>query len=298
MMVHHNQCPACESQNLHFFSTIKDHSVSGEDFPVWECSNCSLRFTQDIPEQDKIGKYYQSESYVSHTDSTKGIINQLYHQIRKLTIKQKCKLVAAKTGLTKGKMLDIGCGTGAFLHAMNESGWEVVGLEPDDTAASIAREKYKLNPQSPDNLFRLESNSFNAITMWHVLEHVHTLDAYVAQLHQLLTNDGVLFIAVPNYTSADATHYGTAWAAYDVPRHLYHFSPTSMKALLNRHGFELVETKPMWFDALYVSMLSEKYYTGKSSLAKAVFQGIRSNIKALSAKDTCSSLIYVIKKKK
>lgn len=296
-MIHYRHCPTCQSSQIHSHSEIKDHSVSGEIFPVWLCDNCGLKFTQDVPEQDQIGRYYQSEAYVSHTDTNEGIINKLYHSIRKITISQKRKMVMTETGKKSGRILDIGCGTGAFLYEMQGAGWDVVGLEPDDTAASIARTKHKLNPRNPQELFSLDASSFDSITMWHVLEHVHTLDEYVAQLNKLMSDKAVLFVAVPNYTSQDAAHYGTAWAAYDVPRHLYHFSPNSMKALMERHGLKIDKIKPMWFDAIYVSMLSEKYYVGKNRLFHAIFNGMMSNVKALFSTKRCSSLIYVIRKK-
>ena len=296
-MIHYHNCPACQSAQILSHSEVKDHSVSGETFQVWNCQNCGLRFTQDVPEQEQIGRYYQSDAYVSHTDTNEGIINKLYHSIRKITIRQKRKMVMVESGKKSGRVLDIGCGTGAFLFEMQGAGWDVVGLEPDDTAASIAREKHNLNPRNPQELFSLDAASFDSITMWHVLEHVHTLDAYVAQLNKLMTDKAVLFVAVPNYTSHDAAQYGTAWAAYDVPRHLYHFSPNSMKALMERHGLKIDKIKPMWFDAIYVSMLSEKYYAGKNRLLHALFTGIISNLKALFSNKSCSSLIYVIRKK-
>jgi len=295
-MIHHKQCPACLSDQVFPFKDIKDHSVSGENFAVWECGGCTMRFTQNIPDQEQIGRYYKSDAYVSHTDTKEGLVNRIYHFIRKITIRQKRNMLVSETGKSKGSILDIGCGTGAFLHEMQKTGWNVVGLEPDDTAASIARDKHNLNPQNPQALFGFEASAFDAITMWHVLEHVHTLDAYVGQLKKVMKDDGVLFVAVPNYTSKDAEHYGTAWAAYDVPRHLYHFSPKSMKALMERHGFSISKIKPMWYDAVYVSMLSEKYLVGKGRLLHAIINGFRSNIAALFAVKKCSSLIYVVRK--
>lgn len=296
-MIHHSICPACHSEKIAPILDIKDHSVSGEVFSVWACGNCTFRFTQDIPDQQSIGPYYQSDAYVSHTDTKAGLVNKLYHQIRKITIGQKRKMVIAQSGKSKGKILDIGCGTGAFLHAMQEIGWDVVGLEPDETAASIAKSKHGLSPLNPQALFAQQTSTFDSITMWHVLEHVHTLDAYVAQLRTIMKADGVLFVAVPNYTSNDAVHYGTAWAAYDVPRHLYHFSPESMKSLMERHGFTIEKIKPMWFDAVYVSMLSEKYFSGKDRFLHALYNGLYSNVKALFSCKKCSSLIYIIRKK-
>lgn len=295
-IVKYTSCPACGSSNIQPALSARDYTVSQKRFEIWECFQCTLRFTQNVPTEEQIGAYYQSENYISHSDTQKGIVNRLYHIVRKRTLKGKRKLVEANTQLNNGKLLDIGAGTGAFLHHMKESNWQVTGLEPDPTARTIAASRYALNLLSPDQLFQLPEASMDAITLWHVLEHVHKLQEYMAQLKKVLKPKGRIFIAVPNYTSRDAVTYGSNWAAYDVPRHLYHFSPGSMEQLLKKHGLQLNAIKPMWFDSFYVSLLSEKYKTGKSSLLKGGISGLLSNWKALWKRDRCSSIIYIISK--
>lgn len=275
---------------------IKDYTVSSEIFEVWHCNACTARFTQQVPPGEKIGRYYQAEAYVSHTDTKKGLVNRLYHLVRNYTLQTKRKLVQKATGLKTGALLDVGAGTGAFSAAMQQAGWAVTGLEPDDTARANARTQHGITLQSPDNLFKLPVNSFDAITLWHVLEHVHELHRYLDTFNALLKPNGVLVIAVPNYTSYDAAIYQEHWAAYDVPRHLYHFSPQSMLALAKLHGFTIAAYKPMWFDSFYVAMLSEQYKTGKGNLIKAVWNGLLSNLNALSDGKKCSSVIYVMRK--
>jgi SAM-dependent methyltransferase len=221
----------------------------------------------------------------------------LYHAVRKRTLTAKKNLVIGETGIQKGAILDIGCGTGAFLNTMQNAGWKITGLEPDATARSKAKELYNLQPQSPEKLFELPAALFNAITMWHVLEHVHQLHEYLKQLAHLIMPDGKIFIAVPNYTSADATIYKEHWAAYDVPRHLYHFSPQSMKQLVSSYGLTVKSVKPMWFDSFYVCMLSEQYKNSKGNIIKAFCNGLISNFKTVFNKERCSSIIYIIEKK-
>jgi 2-polyprenyl-3-methyl-5-hydroxy-6-metoxy-1,4-benzoquinol methylase len=204
--------------------------------------------------------------------------------------------VQTETGKQQGKILDIGCGTGAFLNTMTLAGWESTGLEPDDAARKKAQELYNINPKPSHEIFNLPHNTYDAITMWHVLEHVHQLHEYITQLKNMLTTNGRIFIAVPNYTSYDAQYYAAHWAAYDVPRHLYHFSLASMKNLVEQHGLTIKKIKPMWFDSFYVSMLSEQYKNGKGNIVKAFFIGFVSNLKTLFNKGKCSSLIYVIGK--
>ncbi len=295
-MIHYNSCPVCKSELIQEQLTAKDYTVSQQEFPIWHCNACTARFTQDVPGQDAIGAFYASDNYISHSDTKKGIINSLYHLVRNRTMIGKKNLVKKETGMSKGAILDIGCGTGAFLDTMKKAGWVITGLEPDEAARKKAAELYEINPMPSGKLFELEEGEFHAITMWHVLEHVHELHPYINKIADLLAPTGKLFIAVPNYTSTDAEIYGGHWAAYDVPRHLYHFSPQSMEHLLAKHNLKLTAVKPMWFDSFYVSMLSEQYKNGKGNIFKAVLNGFKSNMKAWSDTRKCSSVIYVISK--
>ncbi len=289
----YESCPNCGNKNISIVFSAKDYTVSGEQFEIWECKNCTQRFTQNIPGKEGIGKYYQSENYISHSDTSKGFINNLYHKVRKRTLVQKRKLIENTTGIKAGNILDVGCGTGAFLHTMKNANWNITGLEPDVTAREKALELYGLHLEKTEEFFSLPAQTFDAITLWHVLEHVHDLHEYIEQLKKLLKPGGKLFIAVPNYTSYDAQFYKEFWAAYDVPRHLYHFSPQSMKTLLNPHGMKIENMKPMWYDSVYVSMLSEQHKTRKQHPAKGFFLGFISNFKALFDKRKCSSVVYI-----
>lgn len=295
-MIHYSNCPVCKTGSIREVFSAKDNTVSHKMFPVWECSACTARFTQDIPEQDAIGAFYASENYISHSDTKEGFINKAYHAVRKRTLIAKMKLVQHKTGKQQGNILDIGCGTGAFLHTMQSAGWKCTGLEPDETARRKAASLNQVNALPSPEIFNLSPGGFDAITMWHVLEHVHQLHEYVAQLKKLLSVNGKLFIAVPNYTSNDAQVYKENWAAYDVPRHLYHFSPQSIKVLMNMHGLQVIKMKPMWFDSFYVSMLSEQYKNGKGNIIGACWNGLVSNINSFFNREKCSSVIYIIKK--
>ena len=294
--IHYAQCPVCNSRAINPLLTLKDHSVSGEQFVIWQCTDCSLRFTQDVPDAASMQPYYQSEAYISHSNTSKGFINSTYQRVRRITLKGKAKLVKTYTNRTTGSLLDLGAGTGGFLHQMKAEGWQVMGVEPDPGARANAKKTYGIDLQTPDAVEQVAAKSFDAITLWHVLEHVHDLHATLQQLKHVLTDSGRMFIAVPNYTSADADLYRLHWAAYDVPRHLYHFSPRSMEVLLQRNGLKLLAKKPMWFDAFYISLLSSKYKNGKASLPGAFITGLRSNLKTLFSADSGSSLIYIIGK--
>ena len=234
-----NACPVCGSAAVAKKLAAKDYTVSQQLFEIWECAACTLRFTQHIPDSTAVAAYYQSDAYISHTDTTQGLVNKLYHFVRRTTLQKKVRLVQKTTGVQKGSLLDIGAGTGAFAAAAQGAGWQVTGLEPDAATRQRAAAVHMITLQDTDTLATLPAASFDAITMWHVLEHVHELHACMEQVKAVLKDNGRLLIAVPNYTSRDAAFYQQYWAAYDVPRHLYHFSPAAMAALLKLHNLQL-----------------------------------------------------------
>ena len=291
-----SKCPVCDATAIDDVMRVKDHSVSGELFTIAECRTCSLRFTSDAPDAGSIASYYKSENYISHTDTSKGLINRVYHFVRKTTLAQKRRLIKKATGMQSGNILDVGSGSGAFLNEMKRKDWKATGLEPDANARGIARKLYNLELADSGHLYQLPADHFDAITLWHVLEHVHDLAEYVLQLKKILKQEGRIFIAVPNYISVDASIYKEYWAAYDVPRHLYHFSPLSMQVLIEKHGLRITQYKPMWFDSFYISLLSSKYKHGNARWLSAAWNGLRSNLSAAGNSRKCSSVIYIIAK--
>ncbi|MEM6269763.1 MAG: class I SAM-dependent methyltransferase [Bacteroidota bacterium] len=293
-MYNYPVCPVCKSEDFGPVLQAKDTTVSNEMFQICHCRNCDQRFTNPVPEAEAIGPYYKSEAYISHSNTSQGLINRLYQTVRKITLRSKRKLVTGETGAVKGDILDIGSGAGAFLAEMQQSGWKAIGLEPDEDARTVAQADFGVESQEIDRLFELPENSVDAITMWHVLEHVHELDLYLEKMKSLLRSKGAIFIAVPNYTSWDARKYKERWAAYDVPRHLYHFAPVSMKVLIERHGLKVAKLKWMPFDSFYVSMLSERNHGG--SVLRGIWNGFCSFLVAMRRTDRCSSIIYVVKK--
>ena len=293
-MINITNCPVCNSSSFKASLTCKDHTVSGKDFTIVVCQDCNFKFTNPRPANEELGAYYKSEDYISHSNTKKGIISQLYHLVRNYTLKNKIQLVSKY--VSRGTILDYGCGTGMFLNVCKNAGWKSFGMEPDSDARKIAHDmKLDVFENKTSILKSISDPKFDAITMWHVLEHVTDLDDTLSFFKANLNPNGVLIIAVPNHTSFDAQHYKEFWAAYDVPRHLYHFHKDTIEKLLKRFGFNLVETRPMKFDSFYVSMLSEKYKTGSIKYFNAFITGLRSNLKAKAA-ENFSSVIYVFKK--
>jgi len=286
-------CPLCKGTSFEKHLNCKDYTVSREDFTIVKCSSCSFTFTNPIPEENKIGSYYESEDYISHSNTSKGLINTLYQAVRSFTLKKKVKLLAS---LRNGKnLLDVGCGTGEFLNQAQKGGFQTKGIEPSPVAREQAIKNFGLSVSEEGEIKSIDDKSFDFITMWHVLEHVYHLNDRIKELRRVLKDNGHLIIAVPNHESYDAKHYKEYWAAYDVPIHLYHFTPNTIEKLFETHGLTLHKTLPMKFDSFYVSMLSEKYMTGKVNLVKAFWIGLISNLKAKRGK-TYSSQIYIFRK--
>lgn len=285
-------CPVCGHATYKKFLTCKDYLVSGEVFDVVECEACGMLFTTPKPEADVIGKYYQSTEYVSHSDTKKGIVNRIYHVARKKALKNKLGIVRK---YSKGNMLaDVGCGTGAFAAYCQSQGLRVQGFEPDKNSRAYAIEKNKISAQEVEMFFADNAPRYDIITLWHVLEHVEDLHKYFENFKKRLTEAGTLIIAVPNPQSYDAKFYREHWAAYDVPRHLYHFGRENIKKLADMHGFDVISVLPMKMDSYYISMLSEKHRYGKTRLVSAFFKGLKSN-RIARRNGEYSSLIYILK---
>jgi len=278
--------------NKKHFLTVKDHSVSKEIFELYHDETLDMLITFPQPDLENLGKYYESEDYISHTDNKRSLFEKAYHFVKNIALKNKLNLINGEQS-QKGRILDIGAGTGDFLLTAKNDGWETVGVEPSDRAKNIAIQK---GISFVNEISDLENNSFDVITMWHVLEHVPNLELQIQELKRLLKPTGTLIVAVPNFKSFDAQHYKTFWAAYDVPIHFWHFSKKAIQSLFEKVDMKLEKVLPMKFDSFYVSLLSEKYKTGKMNYISAFFVGLKSNLKAGSTKEY-SSHIYVLKNK-
>lgn len=289
-----DNCPVCNSKDFESFLDCKDYTVSQEIFHIVSCKDCSFKFTNPRPSDDSIGAYYKSDEYISHTNTKKGLINRLYHLVRNYTLRKKLGLVEGY--VSRGTILDYGCGTGMFLNTCKEAGWNTFGFEPDPDARKISQNlSLSVSGSKADLLSSLNGRKLDIITMWHVLEHVTDLKETLEFFKANLSETGTLIVAVPNYTSNDAKHYRQFWAGYDVPRHIYHFDLTTVSRLLGQYGFKHTRSLPMKFDSFYVSMLSEKYKSGRINYLSAFLQGLKSNLLAKDS-NAYSSVIYIFKR--
>jgi 2-polyprenyl-3-methyl-5-hydroxy-6-metoxy-1,4-benzoquinol methylase len=292
-------CPICNTTSFSNYLNVEDYTVSHKEFTIQQCNTCNFLLTNPRPTEEEIGAYYQSSDYISHHDEAKDLMSSVYISVRDYTINQKIKLIN-RLSPKKGSLLDIGCGTGNFIQAVKKDGWKISGTEPDPGARTVASSRVGDLISEGISVPQLSEKSFDVITLWHVLEHIHQLNESLTWVKNHLNEDGTIVIAVPNPQSHDAKKYGRFWAAYDVPRHLYHFTRATMKTLLEKHDLTITQILPMWFDSFYVSMLSSKYQADKLSLWTGLKTGLISNLKGKSGeidKINTSSLIYIVKKK-
>ncbi len=273
-----------------------DFLVSGQIFNIERCRNCDFLFTNPRPNKVEISKYYQSPDYISHTDESRGIQSYLYQRIKQHMLKTKLKLLKKHTNRAEKKLLDYGCGTGDFVLAAQNKGYTSKGLEPDKKARERAKQKGLDVIMNDNDLLSNNSHTFDVITLWHVLEHLHELEEKMQLFNKLLKPRSTLVIALPMANSADAALYGEYWAALDVPRHLYHFTPETFESLCKTNGFEVKQRKGLYFDSFYISLLSEKNKRTKAAPIWAMLRGLDSNIKAWQKKHPWSSEIFVCKK--
>lgn len=309
-----NKCPWCESENNSEFLALKDYFLTQEEFSILECKDCKLLFTVPCPAPDKIGGYYKSDDYLSHNEKKKSLFATIYNCVKKVNIKNKYGITVGRRKAKDERLktqrrsdaatqcqgqcpslLDIGCGVGDFLLYAKEKGCKITGIEPSEDARKIAEKKLDSEILAPENLANIPDNTFDIITMWHVLEHVADLKTEIYHLQRLLKENGTLVIALPNYKSHDAEYYKDKWAAYDVPRHLNHFSQTSIRNIFKETKLQLIDIKPLKWDSFYISMLSEKFINKENSFVKGIITGWKSNRKAKKTGEY-SSLVYIFRK--
>jgi len=291
-----NTCLLCGHTEFINELTCTDFVATGENFNLQRCKKCTFLFTNPRPNTDEIGKYYQSDKYVSHAGKKEGfgIMYKIYDIVRNYSITQKLNLI--KKYNSSGNLMDLGCGLGYFLDgAAKDKTFNCIGVDVSDDTIKYVKDTFGYDVKNELELDQLAQNNYDVITQWHVLEHVHYLNERMIQLNKLLKKDGTLFIAVPNSNSWDAKKYKEYWDGYDVPRHLYHFNKNSMKLLMEKHGFTIIETKPLLFDAPYISMRSEIHQKNNFTMLIGAINGLISNLSAIVTRDY-STLLFIVKK--
>jgi len=295
-MVHHNVCPLCSSEKIGLQFICNDHFVSRKDFAIFKCSVCDFLFTQDCPEESDMVQFYESEKYISHSNTSEGFSNKFYRIARSVMLLRKKELIKKITGLKKGTILDIGSGTGHFAGTMKKAGWMVRGIEINEKARRFSISNFGLETGTPAEISTLESTIYDCITLWHALEHFHDPFKYISEIYRLLKPGAICVIALPNCRSFDAAHYNRFWAAWDVPRHLWHFNPATFSLFSEKAGFSLEKIRSLPLDVFYISMLSEKYKGSSLSFIKGMTKAKWFAFLSLFNKKRSSSIIYILRK--
>jgi ubiquinone/menaquinone biosynthesis C-methylase UbiE len=295
-MVHHKVCPLCSSEKTGLQFKCNDHFISGKDFALFKCSACDFLFTQDYPEETEIGRFYESDKYISHSNTSEGISNKIYRIVRSIMLNKKKELIKKITGLKNGVILDIGSGTGHFAATMKKAGWLAEGIEINEKVRNFSRSHFGLEIYPPDKIPAFEANSFDCITLWHVLEHFHDPFKYISEIYRILKPGAVCVIALPNSSSFDAAYYNRFWAAWDVPRHLWHFNPDTFSIFSGKSGFLLINLRVLPLDVFYISYLSEKYKGSALPFLKGISKAVIFAFLSVFNKRRSSSVIYILRK--
>jgi SAM-dependent methyltransferase len=285
-------CPVCGSSDTALKFTCSDYLTGSGSFEIHVCRKCGFKFTFNPPPENEAGKYYDDSEYISHSDTRKGVINALYHFTRSLMVRRKRNMIRRITGLNTGSLLDIGCGTGYFAGFMKESGWKVAGLEINERAGNRARDKFGLEVIDYPQLSALEGGSIDCITLWHVFEHFYDPAGYFATIRRLIKPGGKCIIAMPNSSSFDARHYGRHWAAWDTPRHLWHFNPDNFSLFSENNGFKVTEISSLPADVFYISILSERYRGTNMPFMTGMIKGVWFAMLTIFNRKKSSSVVY------
>lgn len=297
-VITHDKCPLCKSSAIKKRFACVDEFATGEQFDIFECTACGLAFTQNVPDEKEIDRYYESPTYISHSNTSKGFVNRVYHIVRRIMLQKKARKVEMLTGLKNGRLLDYGAGTGHFARLMETRGWSVTAIEKNGKARELALKEFGFEMLPVEALSTIKDKELDVVTMWHVMEHIQEPDRMWDELHRILGDKGIAIIAVPNSASYDALKYKEHWAAYDVPRHLWHFTPSTIAQWGEKHGFVLDGQYTMPFDGFYISMLSEQYKGSRLHTIRGFWSGFKGWLLQCRRSSASSSIIYVFRKRR
>ena len=271
--------------------------VSKESYNLLRCPECGVVYTLDPPSEEDMCRYDKLSLKLKLGDKPKGLTQKLYYRVRTYMLGKKARMVEKMAYRTSGSLLNYGAKTGFFSHKMEKRGWKVTSVERYHEERLFSLEMFHQRMIDIPEMDSLHAGTFDVITMWHVFEHTHNPNELLDRFYELLRPGGILIMACPNIRSTDAMHYGPYWAAYDVPRHLWHFDPNSINILAHRHGFTLMHHEKMPFDSFYISVLSEKHMRHKLAFIRGILYGLHSWRISLTKRGRSSSLVYVFRKR-
>ena len=270
---------------------IKDYFYSQEVFEVLPSKHEGILETFPKLSEEKLSEYYYHEKYISHQTQSKSLFDKAYQFAKRFMTKRKQKMVLKFH--SSGRILDIGTGTGDFLKSFDPKRWEKYAIEPNEDLHQRLKEN---NISLLDGVDKIKNHKFDVITLWHALEHIPNLEETLQSIRESLTPNGILVIAVPNYKSFDAKFYKSFWAAWDVPRHVWHFSKQGLISLCQTFDLKFYNTISLPLDAFYISIVSEKYRKS-NNIVRGFMVGLYSNVSGM-FKNEYSSFVYVFKNTK
>jgi len=295
MMLHHSTCPVCSGSDLRVFHSCTDNLVTGTVFELLRCNTCGFILTQDAPGEEDIARYYESPGYISHSDTRRTMVDKIYQVARNIMLSRKTRMVSRECAINRGEILDVGSGTGHFLYFMKNAGWNVTGIEINQGAREYSERNFGLSVFPPEHLKTFSSSRFDCITLWHVLEHLYDPVNYFGEIRRVLKPGGTVIVALPNSNSYDAGHFEKYWAAWDVPRHLWHFNPLTFKLFAQKSGFKIISETVLPFDVFYISVLSERAAKKSAGMLTGMMWGMIFWFISLFAKKRASSLAYILR---
>ena len=290
-------CPLCGASGQIPYANCTDFTVSKESYTLLRCPECGVVYTLDPPSEDEMTRYDKLNLKLKLGDKPKGLTQKLYYRVRAYMLGWKARMVEKLAYRTRGSLLNYGAKTGFFSHKMERRGWKVTSVERYHEERLFSLEMFHHRMIDVPEMDSLHAGTFDVITMWHVFEHTHHPNELLSRFYELLRPGGILVMACPNIRSTDAMHYGPYWAAYDVPRHLWHFDPNSINILAHRHGFTLMHHEKMPFDSFYISVLSEKHMRHKLAFIRGILYGLHSWRISLTRRSRSSSIVYVFRKR-
>ena len=252
-------CPLCGTTDATELLETGVRSITGETYRVVQCSECDLRYTRPLPVPDELEAVYGQDYIIYHSVATTArrpwrlnvdALTSLYMQTLFWDRRR------ALLGRRPGRLLDVGCGTGDFLLTLKQRGWNVCGTEFSDAACAMARARGIPVEQAELASVGFPDRYFDVVTLWHVLEHLEDPFATLAEVRRILRDDGLLIVEVPNSACLAFRLCKKDWFMLEVPQHVQHFTPHTLRSLLQRAGFEPVYRQNLRFWNFHIDFYS------------------------------------------
>jgi SAM-dependent methyltransferase len=237
-------CKACgSSRKEKLFSKKEKFGLTKQDFCVVSCLDCAFLYVDPRPTREEIPGFYPETYSWQEAGEEISLLSKLVNALEKFyrfhLLRYEAGKVLRFTGIKKGNVLDVGCGTGDRLVVFRERGFDAFGVEISSSAV-YAKDKLKLKVVKGD-IFdaRYPNNSFDIVTLYNVLEHVHDPRKLLREIKRVLKKDGFLVLGVPNSDCLQYKIFKGRWAAFDLPRDLSYFNPKLLSGMLKTEGFEV-----------------------------------------------------------